>query len=69
MAHFELIHEVTLKYEYDNYVKESSFKSNKKIEDLIINLGLLANKISNTCIALPINQISLHMSHFPNACI
>jgi hypothetical protein len=33
----ELTHEVIMKYEYNQYLKESGFISNKKAERLVIN--------------------------------
>ena len=33
----KLTHDVIMKYEYNQYLKESGFISNKKVEHLIIN--------------------------------
>jgi hypothetical protein len=49
----ELTHDVIMKYEYNQYLKESSFISNKKAEYLVINSVLQFLKIPDSCISLP----------------
>jgi hypothetical protein len=52
-----LIHELTddviMKYEYNQYLKESGFISNKKAEHLVINSDLQSLKIPDSCVLLP----------------
>jgi hypothetical protein len=49
----ELIHDVIMKYEYNQYLKESGFILNKKAERLVINSVLQSLKIPDSCISLP----------------
>jgi hypothetical protein len=49
----ELTHNVIMKYEYNQYLKESGFISNKKAERLIINSVLQSLKIPDSCVSLP----------------
>jgi hypothetical protein len=52
-----LIHELTydliIKYEYNQYLKEGDFISNKKAERLVINSILQSLKIPDSCVSLP----------------
>jgi hypothetical protein len=49
----ELTHDVIMKYEYTQYLKESGFISNKKAERLVINSVLQSLKIPDSCVSLP----------------
>lgn len=49
----KLIHDVIMKYEYNQYLKESGFISNKKAEHLIINFVLQSLKIPDSYVSLP----------------
>jgi hypothetical protein len=42
-----------MKYKYNQYLKENSFISNKKVEHLVINSILKSLKISDSCFLLP----------------
>jgi hypothetical protein len=49
----DLTHNVIMKYEYNQYLKDSGFISNKKAEHLVINSILQSLKIPDSCISLP----------------
>jgi hypothetical protein len=49
----QLIHDVIMKYEYNQYLKESGFILNKKAERLVINSVLQSLKIPDSCVSLP----------------
>jgi hypothetical protein len=49
----ELTYDVIMKYEYNQYLKESGFISNKKAERLVINSVLQSLKIPDSCVSLP----------------
>jgi hypothetical protein len=49
----ELTHDVIMKYKYNQYLKESGFISNKKVERLIINSVLQPLKIPDSYVLLP----------------
>jgi hypothetical protein len=49
----ELTHDVIMKYEYNRYLEESGFISNKKAERLVINSVLRSLKIPDSCVSLP----------------
>jgi hypothetical protein len=49
----KLTHDVFMKYKYNQYLKESGFISNKKVERLIINSVLQPLKIPDSYVLLP----------------
>jgi hypothetical protein len=49
----ELTHDIIMKYEYNENLKESGFVSKKKAECLVINSVLQSLKISDSCVSLP----------------
>lgn len=49
----ELTHDFIMKYKYNQYLKESDFISNKKVERLVINSVVQFLKIPDSCILLP----------------
>jgi hypothetical protein len=50
----ELTHDIIKKYEYNHYLKENGFVSNKKAQRMVINSVMQANnKILDLCVSLP----------------
>jgi hypothetical protein len=53
----ELTHDVVKKYEYNHYLKDNGFVSNKKAQHMVINSVLQVNKIPDSCVSLPLEGV------------
>jgi hypothetical protein len=49
----DLTHDVVKKYEYNHYLQENGFVSNKKAQCMVINSVMQTNKIPDSCVLLP----------------